>query len=256
MKTLQKSSCKNFFPWGWSLGTIAFVLFVWWMVTRAGLVRPLFLPSPHETFSALFDLLSSGRFAKALLVSFARIAGATFLAVVAGGAVGALMGTSKTADHLLSPITQPLRYIPVTALVPLLLLWFGIGEVMKITFLFIGIVFYFIPLVRNAVRSVPQEYVDVARTFSARWWFIVKRVYWPHALPQIFDGLIVINGIGWTYVILAEIVNAKDGLGYLIYIAGRLQRSDEVFAGLVLVALVAIASDRILHRIRTTFFFW
>jgi NitT/TauT family transport system permease protein len=127
---------------------------------------------------------------------------------------------------------------------------------MKILFLFIGIVFYFIPLVANAIRTAPLEYIDVARGLGATEGQIMKKVYWPHALPQIFDGLIVVNGIGWTYVILAEIVNARDGLGYMINIAGRLQKSDEVFAGLLLIALVAIASDKFLHFIKKRYFFW
>ena len=149
-----------------------------------------------------------------------------------------------------------MRYLPITAVIPLLVLWLGIGETMKITFLFFGIVFYFIPLVSNAVRSTPREYLDVAKSFGAKFEILIKRVYWPNALPQIFDGLIVINGIGWTYVILAEIINARDGLGYLISIAGRLQRSDEVFAGLILIAAVAIGSDHILRYIRQKYFFW
>ena len=200
--------------------------------------------------------MESGVFARALIVSFSRITIATILAAIAGSILGVVMGISRTAEQVLSPITQPLRYLPITALLPLLILWLGIGESMKITFLFIGIVFYFIPLVRNAIRSVPEEFIDVAKGFGTSKWKIVREVYWPYALPKIFDGLIVVNGIGWTYVILAEIVNAQDGLGYLVYIAGRLQRSDEVFASLILIGAVAIASDRILHYIRARYFFW
>lgn len=85
---------------------------------------------------------------------------------------------------------------------------------------------------------------------------LITRVYWPFALPQVFDGLIIINGIGWTYVILAEIVNARDGIGYLLSVAGRLQRSDEVFAALILIAVVAVGSDRLLRWIRNRSFGW
>lgn len=238
------------------LVTILLVLLVWHTVTTLGLVRPIFLPTPSATFQSLWELLVSGRFFRALIVSFSRIALATILAAIFGIFVGVLMGISRKAEAALSPITQPLRYLPITALIPLLVLWFGIGEPMKIAFLFIGIAFYLIPLVRNAIRSVPETYVETARSFGARWITIARHVYWPHALPQIFDGLIVINGIGWTYVVLAEIINAREGLGYLISIAGRLQRSDEVFAGLILIAVVAILSDRILHAIREKYFFW
>jgi len=236
--------------------TVIVVLLVWYLVTRSAFVRPIFLPSPLATAQALWRLLASGLFFKALLVSFTRIAAATIIAVIVGTLAGLLMGVSKEVDSLLSPITQPLRYLPITALIPLLVLWLGIGETMKITFLVFGIVFYLIPLVANAVRSTPKEYLDVARSFGAKSIILIKNIYWPHALPQIFDGLIVINGIGWTYVILAEIINARDGLGYIISIAGRLQRSDEVFAGLILIAVVAIGSDRLLRFIKEKYFFW
>lgn len=242
--------------WPWSLASLTLIFLLWHGVTATGYVRPIFLPSPAATGQALWTLLTSGVFFQALLVSFTRIAVATLLAVLVGAILGMCMGISSKAESFFSPITQPLRYLPITALIPLLVLWFGIGELMKIIFLFFGIAFYFIPLVKNAIRSTPQEYLDIARSFGARTGTLIQRVYLPHALPQILDGIIVINGIGWNYVILAEIINAREGLGYLINIAGRLQRSDEVFAGLILIAAVAIGSDHILQRIRHQYFFW
>ena len=253
---MEKSSFSKSQSLLLSITSILVVLLVWYFVTRAELVLPIFLPSPSATAQAILELLVSGIFFKALLVSFTRIAIATVFAAIVGVVLGLSMGISKNVESLFSPITQPLRYLPITAIIPLLVLWFGIGETMKIVFLFFGIVFYFIPLVSNAVRSTPHEYLDITKSFGAKLSILIKRVYWPHALPQIFDGLIVVNGIGWTYVILAEIINAGDGLGYLISIAGRLQRSDEVFAGLILIAVVAIVSDHILRYIRQKYFFW
>ena len=250
-KTVSQTSL-----WPWSLSSVALVLSVWYGVTALGYIRPIFLPSPQATGAALWEMLVTGLFFKALLVSFTRIAVATFFAAIVGVIIGLAMGISKKVASFFSPITQPLRYLPITAILPLLVLWFGIGETMKIIFLFFGIVFYFIPLVSNAVRSTPHEYLDVAKSFGAKFKILITQVYWPHALPQIFDGLIVINGIGWTYVILAEIINARNGLGYLISIAGRLQRSDEVFAGLLLIAAVALGSDDLLRRIREKYYFW
>lgn len=236
--------------------TIFVLILIWYFVAAAHFFPRIFLPSPADTFKSLWELLVSGKFFKALFISFLRIGVATALAVTVGALIGALIGKSRYAAAILRPIIQPARYLPLTALLPLLILWFGIGETMKVFFLFTGIVFYFIPLVANAIQTAPIEYIDVARGLGATERQLIKKVMWPHALPQIFDGLIVINGMGWTYVILAEIVNAKNGLGYLINIAGRLQRSDEVFAGLILISLVAIASDRFLSFIRHKYFFW
>jgi len=243
--------------WPWSLASITLIFLIWYAITTTGYIRPIFLPSPASTMEALWELLISGVFLKALLISFMRIAVATIFAVVLGVILGFSMGLSKKIESFFRPITEPLRYLPITAILPLLILWFGIGETMKVIFLFLGIVFYFIPFVSNTVRSTPHIYLDVAKSFGAKkLGILIKRVYWPHALPKIFDVLIVINGIGWTYVILAEIINARDGLGYLINIAGRLQKSDEVFAGLILIAVVAIGSDHILRHIRNKYFFW
>src|SRR3989338_3030100 len=227
--------------------SIALVLLVWHLIVATGNIRPLFLPSPAATARALWRLLMSGLFLKALLISFGRIAIATIIAVCIGAMLGLLTGISRRAESALAPITQPLRYLPITALIPLFILWFGVGEMMKISFLVFGIVFYFIPLVSNAIRSTPKEYIEAAKSFGAKAGTVIRRVYWPYALPKILDGMIIINGIGWTYVILAEIINAREGLGYLISIAGRLQKSDEVFAGLILITAVAIGSDRLLY---------
>lgn len=239
-----------------SLCTIASVIVLWQIVASLRLVSGIFLPSPGATFAALRDLVVSGKFFSALLISVGRVTFATALSIFFGTAIGVLMGFSRTAESFLLPLTQPLRYLPITAIIPLLVLWLGIGQLMKVMFLFLGITFYFIPLVQNAIRNVPAEYIDVARSFGASQWEIIRHVYCPHALPQIYDGLVVINGLGWNYVILAEIVNAQNGLGYLIYIAGRLARSDMVFAGLLLIAAVAIGSEVLLRAVRKRFLFW
>jgi NitT/TauT family transport system permease protein len=251
---MQNDNYKLRYPLG--LLSIFLIILVWYLITASGYIKPIFLPSPASTLNALWGLLISGIFFKALFVSLGRILLSTIIAVIVGGIAGLAMGVSKKIESLLNPITQPLRYLPITAIIPLLVLWFGIGETMKITFLFLGIVCYFIPLVSNAVRSTPKEYIDVAKSFGASNGTIIRTVYWPHALPQIFDGIIVINSIGWNYVILAELINASNGLGYLISIAGRLARSDQVFAGLILIVLVALSSDRILRKMREKFLFW
>jgi NitT/TauT family transport system permease protein len=234
--------------------SIVLILCAWQLLSQSRFGGPLFLPSPAATLAALRDLLTSGTFFSALWISFLRITIATLLSVIIGTVLGVLMGESMLLEGLLLPFTQPIRYLPITALLPLLILWFGIGESMKISFLFLGIVCYFIPLVQNAIRTVPPELIEVAHSFGASRWQTVRTVHIPHALPQMMDGLIVINGLGWTYVILAEIVNAQNGLGYLLYIAGRLQHSADVFATLLLIGCVALGSEAILRLLRHRLF--
>ncbi len=127
---------------------------------------------------------------------------------------------------------------------------------MKIIFLFIGVIFYLIPLIANAVHNIKKEYILVANDLGLSARETVQRVVWPAVLPHIWDSIIVVNGIGWTYVVLAEMINAKEGLGYLISISGRLQRSPDVFAGLLFITIVALISDRLLRFVRNKYFSW
>lgn len=219
-------------------------------------MSPIFLPSPTRVFESLVTLIVNGKFFTALLASLGRVVGATFLAALVGIPIGIGIGFSSFFERLTRVVVEPMRYVPITALLPLMILWFGIGEMMKVLFLFLGIIFYLIPLVANAVHNIKKEHRLVAEDLGLSQWETIQKVIWPAALPQIWDSLIIIDGIGWTYVVLAEIINAKSGLGYLISISGRLQRSADVFAGLILITLVALLFERLLRGIKKKYFFW
>lgn len=229
---------------------------LWSIVTYTGFVSPIFLPNPTQVGISLFTFIITGKFITALMYSLGRVVSATALAAIIGIPIGMVAGFFKPFERFTFIIFEPMRYVPITALLPLMILWFGIGEVMKIMFLFIGIIFYLIPLIANAVRNMRKEYLLVADDLGLSGWETISKVVWPATLPQVWDSIIVINGIGWTYVVLAEIINAKNGLGYLISISGRLQRSADVFAGLVFITIVALLSDRILRFIRNRYFSW
>ncbi|MBI4599796.1 ABC transporter permease [Candidatus Uhrbacteria bacterium] len=237
------------------LGAVA-VLAVWSGLTYTGIVSPIFLPSPTKVGASMIQLIISGKFFIALMYSFARIATATALAALVGIPLGILVGFSRTFERFTFIIFEPMRYVPISALLPLMILWFGIGEQMKIMFLFIGIIFYLIPLIANAVHNIKKEYLLVADDLGLSAQETVRRVVWPAILPHIWDSIIVVNGLGWTYVVLAEMINAKEGLGYLISISGRLQRSSDVFAGLLFITIVALISDRLLRFFRNKYFSW
>ena len=235
---------------------IAVLILIWYILSYGGVITPLFLPTPTDVVSSLLDLTIRGELIPALATSFFRIWLAMLLTIVVGFVIGVLMGSIAGFDYFFEPFTQPMRYIPLTALLPLFILWFGIGTNMKVAFLFTGTVFYFIPLVRNAIRNVREEYVEVARDIGLSQWEITWKVLVWDALPQIWAGLIVCNGIGWTYVVLAELINPDRGVGYMISIAGRLQRTDEVLAYVLAIALVALISDRALTALGKKLFAW
>jgi ABC-type nitrate/sulfonate/bicarbonate transport system permease component len=164
------------------------------------------------------------------------------------------MGTFPPLKHFFSPILEPLRFLPISALVPLTIVWFGIEETQKITFLFMGTVVYLLPLVVEAVEKVDDVYLQTATTLGASRWQIVRLVLIPASLPSIGEALRVMNGIGWTYVILAEVINAPYGLGALITVAGKRSHVDQIFALVLVILVIGVLSDQILRWINHRLF--
>jgi NitT/TauT family transport system permease protein len=150
----------------------------------------------------------------------------------------------------------PLRYMPISAFIPLLILWFGIYEQEKIAFLFLGVFVYLLPVVVSAVHAVPEELVQTARTLGATKVQVVRTVLLPAALPEIFDSFRVMNAIAWTYVILAEAVNPEHGLGYMVELARTHQKASWSFAGLIVIGGIGLLTDFLIRTVSTLMFRW
>jgi NitT/TauT family transport system permease protein len=159
-------------------------------------------------------------------------------------------------NRLFEPIMAPLRYLPISAFIPLLILWLGIGEAQKISFLFLGVFVYLLPVVITAVRAVPEELVQTALTLGASRLKTIWTVLLPASLPDIFDSFRVMNAIAWTYVILAEIVNARSGLGYMIQLAGAHLHTAEIFAGILVIGVIGLATDALIRFVNGLLFGW
>jgi ABC-type nitrate/sulfonate/bicarbonate transport system permease component len=166
------------------------------------------------------------------------------------------MGTFPPVKHFFSPVLDPLRFLPISALVPLTIVWFGIEEKQKIAFLFMGTVVYLLPLVVEAVARVDEVYVQTALTLGATRGQIVRHVLVPGALPATFEALRVMNGIGWTYVILAEVINARYGLGALITVAGKRSHVDQIFALVLVILVIGVVTDSIIRLVNRRLFHW
>ena len=151
---------------------------------------------------------------------------------------------------------DPLRFLPISALVPLTIVWFGIEEKQKIVFLFMGTVVYLLPLVVEAVENVDDVFLQTATTLGATKSQIVTQVLIPGSLPAIGEALRVMNGIGWTYVILAEVINAPYGLGALINVAGKRSHVDQIFALVLVILVIGVVSDQIIRFVNQRLFFW
>lgn len=248
-----------------ALGSLGGLLLVWCLlsyiqVTRDGqqvpLVSHFFLPAPDEVLKSLLYLFFEKDLLGAVGVSALRILKAFALSLAVALPLGILMGSFEVVNRLFDPVVAPMRYLPITAFIPLLILWFGIDESQKVAFLFLGTVVYLLPAVVDAIRLVPDEMVQTAFTLGASKAQVIRTVLIPAALPQIFDSFRVMNAIAWTYIILAEIVNAQTGIGYILDLAQKHLKPEWSFAGILVVGVIGILTDVIIRGINRLLFSW
>lgn len=229
-------------------------------IERAGETVPLvphfFLPAPDEVIKSLFYLIFEKELLQAVAVSGLRIAKAIGLSLSVALPLGILMGSFEAINRLFDPIVAPMRYLPITAFIPLLILWFGIDETQKVAFLFLGTVVYLLPAVVDSIRLVPEELVQTAFTLGATKAQVIRTVLIPAALPQIFDGFRVMNAIAWTYIILAEIVNPQSGVGYILRLAEQHLKPEWSFAGILVVGIIGIMTDLLIRSLNRLLFGW
>lgn len=234
----------------------AVVLGAWCIATYGNLVQPDFLPKPTEVVRGTLQLFIQYDLATAIVVSTRRIAVAFLLASVIALPLGVLMGTFDPINRIFEPIMAPLRYMPISAFIPLLILWFGIYEKQKIAFLFLGVFVYLLPVVVSSIRLVPEELIQTALTLGATKGQVIRTVLLPAALPEIFDSFRVMNAIAWTYVILAEAVNPEHGLGYMVELARTHQKASWSFAGLLVIGGIGLLTDFLIRLISSMLFSW
>ena len=241
-----------------ALGLVApaLVLGAWCVASYGGLAPPDFLPSPSEVVRGTLQLFLQYDLGNAVLVSTRRILLAFFLASALALPLGILMGAFEPVNRFFEPVVAPLRYMPISAFIPLLILWFGIYEKQKIAFLFLGVFVYLLPVVVSAIRAVPEELVQTALTLGATRWQVVRTVLVPAALPEIFDSFRVMNAISWTYVILAEAVNPERGLGYMVELARTHQKASWSFAGLLVIGGIGLLTDALIRACSAVLFRW
>src|SRR6185295_1682980 len=240
------------------LGLVAPVLVIgaWCLLSYGGFAPPDFLPSPTETLRGTLRLFLQYDLWTAILVSTRRIVLAFLLASAVALPLGVLMGAFEPVNRFFEPIVAPLRYMPISAFIPLLIFWFGIFEKEKIAFLFLGVFVYLLPVVVTAIRAVPEELVQTALTLGATRLQVIRTVLLPAALPEIFDSFRVMNAILWTYVILAEAVNPEHGLGYMVELARTHQRASWSFAGLLVIGGIGLLTDVVIRSMSSLLFRW
>lgn len=245
----------------YGIASVGTVLLVWTALTVGAFVPPSKLPSIVQFLSAFGRLAWDGERGESLLLeatawSVMRVAVAGVLVVVIGVPAGVLMGASPKINAALSPLIDPLRSAPVVAILPIMVMWFGIDEEMKIAFLFTGAVVFLVPMVRDAVRAVSQEYWVAARDLGATEWEAIRHAVLPMAKPRIADAIIVAVSVMWTYITVAEYVNAEKGLGQLIQNARRFSAMDQVFVGIFVIIALALITFSLMSAVKRRLYPW
>ena len=229
----------------------------WCGLSYGGLVAPGFLPSPTDTVRGTLQLFYEQDLWGSILKSTWRIFISFLLASAVALPLGVLMGAFEPVNRFFEPVVSPLRYMPISAFFPLLILWFGIFEKEKIAFLFLGVFVYLLPVVVTAIRAVPEELVQTSLTLGASRWQVIRTVLLPSALPEIFDSFRVMNAISWTYVVLAEAINpGQIGLGYMVDLAYKFQKASWSFACLLVIGGIGLLTDSVIRLLSALFFRW
>jgi taurine transport system permease protein len=231
-----------------STATLLVLLAVWWAVTALQLVSPLFLPAPQQVLHQLVVIASPQGFMDATLwqhlaASLGRILVALLAAVVVGVPVGIAMGLSDTVRGLLDPLIEIYRPVPPLAYLPLMVIWFGIGETSKILLIYLAI---FAPVTLSTVagvRSVAQVRIRAAQALGANRWQLLRFVVLPSALPEILTGIRIGLGVGWSTLVAAELIAATRGLGFMVQSAGEFLATDVVIAGISVIAIIAFGLE-------------
>jgi taurine transport system permease protein len=230
---------------------IAGLLFVWWFVTSAGFIKPLFLPSPMGVIDAFLTMLKDGftgaSFWEHTFVSTMRVFGAFMLACIIGIPLGIAMGMSSVARGIFDPPIEFYRPIPPLAYLPLMIIWFGIDELSKVLLIFLSVLAPLVLGARAGVKSAAIEQIHAAYSFGASRWQVVRMVILPAAMPEIFTAMRVGIGFGWTTLVAAEMVAATSGLGYTVLSASRFLQTPIVIMGIVVIAAIAYAFDHLVR---------
>jgi NitT/TauT family transport system permease protein len=228
-----------------ALGVAFFVLFVaaWAAVTFGGFVGALFLKSPTATLATGYNLFAEFGFIRDVGITVFRVVGGFVLAAIVAVPLGIAMGAFKPIEAFFEPFISFCRYIPASAFIPLLILWAGVGETMKLAVIFIGSVFQIALMVAVTVGATRRDLIEAAATLGADAGGIVKRVMLPGAAPQIAESLRLVLGWAWTYVIVAELVGAESGIGHAIMDSQRLLDTGQMIFGMVMIGVIGLASD-------------
>ena len=245
---------------GLTISSLLIIFALWFIATNGSveerMVNPIILPAPVEVVQAFPTLHFNQGLVRNVITSFNRVCLGFTLAVIFCFGVGIAMAAFTPVYAFFRPVQTATSYVPTISFIPLTLAWWGIDETQKIGFLFIACTIALLPIVINSINGVCKSYLDVARTKGASEYQLLRHVLIPIAAPQIWDGMRIVFGIGWTWIILVEMMNANAGIGYLIGLSEKRGNVDSVFALILVIILIAMTCDYIWRSVGAQLFKW
>jgi NitT/TauT family transport system permease protein len=246
-------SIRQGFPKRWAVLIFASSLMLpiglWLGLSYGGVVSALFLPTPTAVLQAGIKLFMEQNLGYDIWVSCGRVMGGFALAGLIGVPLGLAIGTFHSMEHLFAPFVGLVRYLPITALVPLIMIWLGLGEITKIAIITLSIVFYNAVMVADAVKFIPNDLINVAYTLGGSRWDVLRRVIVPATFPTVLDTLRVNMCTAWNFLVIAEVIAAQNGLGIRITRSQRFFHTEEVLFCIIVIGVIGLAIDYALKRL-------
>ncbi|MFV3404207.1 MULTISPECIES: taurine ABC transporter permease TauC [Pseudomonas] len=252
---------RRHLPTRWiSALTLAALVSAWWLVTAAGWIEPLFLPSPADIASKGWTLLTQGYMDASLWqhlgASLGRIGLALVAATLSAIPVGIAIGYNRVARGILDPLIEFYRPIPPLAYLPLIVIWCGIGELSKVLLIYLAIFAPVAIATATGVRTVDPAKLRAAQSLGASKAQLIRHVILPSALPDILTGIRIGLGVGWSTLVAAELIAATSGLGFMVQSAAQFLVTDVVVLGILLIALIAFALEMGLRALQRKLVPW
>jgi sulfonate transport system permease protein len=257
--TRQRAARSRWARLGWpALGLVLPVTLAlaWEIIVRMGWASGRLAPPPSVVFATFVDLARTGDLQRNTLVTLARVAAGFGIGVAAATIIGAAAGYSPLVRRMLDPSLQALRAIPSIAWVPLFILWLGIFEASKVTLIAVGVFFPVYLGLMGAIQSVDRKLVEVGRAFRLSDVAMVRRILLPAVLPAYVISLRSGLGLGWMFVVAAELMGASEGLGYLLIDGQQLGKPAEIVAAIVAFGIVGKATDWLIVLVAAPFLRW
>ena len=218
-------------------------LSIWSFLSYNELVNPQFLPTPTAVLQAGIEMFKAENLVIDIIASFGRVLAGFLLAAIVGIPIGIAMGTFYSMESLFGSIVGVVRYMPIAAFMPLIVLWAGLGEVAKILIIFLGIVFYNAIMIADAVKFIPNEMLNAAYTLGANRFHLVFKVILPAVIPSIIDTLRVNIAGAWNFLVISELIAAQNGLGFKIVQSQRFLNTDKALFCIVIIGIIGLLLD-------------